>query len=223
MSLINQALKLEQQKRHAANGPIAPMVSRMSHRRQNDKLPLLLFGFTGMGMLLAASVTAIFYFGSEFLGSEKTLASESTSPPVEAISARELPSRLQEEQTAPKIEDLLGSLSEDQLSTVQKMLLNREAASTPKAERPPIEKESALLPSSKASSLSEISQIQDIVDSYSVQGIRKSGQDTRVFLSGKIRKIGDIVDIENGIQLIGFTETALVFRNAKGERFKKAL
>ncbi len=174
-------------------------------------------------MLLAASVTAIFYFGSEFLGSEKTLASESTPPPFEALAAQESPSVVQEEQAAPKIEDLLGTLSEDQLSTVQKMLLDREAASTPQAENPLVEEASVSQPSSTELSLSELSRIQDIVDSYSVQGIRKSGQESRVFLSGKIRKIGDIVDIENGIQLIGFTETALVFRNAKGQRFEKAL
>lgn len=222
MSLINQALKLEQQKRHVSDGPIAPMVSRMSRRRHNDKVPLLLFGFTGMGMLLAASVTAIFYFGSDFLQSEKTLASNST-PPHMGVTASAPPVEVSEEKAASEIEDLLSTLSKDQLSTVQMMLLEKEAKSKTEA-RPKIQPEnSKTLTNNEAPTLAETSRIQGIVDSYSVQGIRKSGQNSRVFLNGKIRKIGDTVDIENGIQLIGFTETVLVFETTKGQRFEKTL
>ncbi len=199
------------------------MVSRMSRRGQSDKLPILLFGFTGMGMLLAASVTAIFYFGSDFLDSDKTVASADTPPATQAVTADQAVTGAQDEASKPKIEELLGNLSQDQLSTVQKMLLEREAAEVANSETAPAPQTPPKETSSEQPSLSETSRLQAIVDSYSVQGIRKAGQETRVFLNGRIRKIGDVVDIENRLQLIGFTETTLVFENSSGTRFEKTL
>lgn len=226
MSLINQALKLEQQKRHTYQGPVAPMVSRAARRGHNDKLPLLLFGFTGMGMLLAASVTAIFYFGSDFLDSEKTLATAMT-PEQASLATPSAPQVAASHQTttpdAPRIEELLSTLSQDQLSTVQRMLLEREANQGDAPSMAIALEDSQEQEEQTETNLSEMSRLQSIVDTFSVQGIRKSGQDTRVFLNGKIRRIGDVVDIENSIQLIGFTETALVFSNPDGTRFEKAL
>ncbi len=223
MSLINQALKLEQQKRQTMNGPAAPMVSRIPHRGTSDKMPLLLFGFAGMGMLLAASVTAIFYFGSEFLDSEKSLATATPPAAIEDASATPETPATQTDESAPEIAQLLGALSPDQLSTVQQMLLERENATATTEQSAAPSDQTAENVSAASTSLSELSRIQAIVDSFSVQGIRKSGQETRVFLNGKIRKIGDVVDIENRLQLIGFTETVLVFRDSNGQRFEKAL
>ncbi len=199
------------------------MVSRMSRRGPSDKLPILLFGFTGMGMLLAASITAIFYFGSDFLNSDKTVASATTPPTTQTATADQAAITAQDGAAKPKIEELLGKLSEDQLSTVQKMLLEREAAEVATSETSPDEPSLSQEPTVEQPSLSETSRLQAIVDSYSVQGIRKAGQETRVFLNGRIRKIGDVVDIENRLQLIGFTDTTLVFEDSSGTRFEKTL
>ena len=208
MSLINQALKLEQQRRQTTQGPQAPLASRMAYRSSNDKLPLLLFGFTGMGLLLAASVTAIFYFGAGYLNFDKGLATASTAQ-VEAIPSKsEIPTG---------IEDMLGSLSDDQLSTVQQMLLQRES---PLAQE---EVSAAPDPQAAPGERLKVSSLQDLVDAFSVQGIRKAGQDTRVFLNGKIRRIGDVVDTENDLTLVGFTDTTLIFRSRSGKTFEKGL
>ncbi|MBD5780596.1 hypothetical protein IEN85_13930 [Pelagicoccus sp. NFK12] len=222
MSLINQALKLEQQKRQTQSGPIPPMAGRAPYRGSSNKMPLLLFGFTGMGMLLAASVTAIFYFGSAFLEADKPVAASLSTPP--SVSQSSPAAAAQDTNAEPQLANLLGNLSEDQLSTVQKMLIEREAEYG-KQEPSTLDSPSpatTVAPEAEVD-LSDISRLQGVVDSFSVQGIRKAGTDTRVFLDGKIRKIGDIVDIENRLQLIGFTESTLVFRDPSGRRFEKAL
>ncbi|MDQ8180500.1 hypothetical protein [Pelagicoccus sp. SDUM812005] len=223
MSLINQALKLEQQKRHTETTPVAPMVTRMAQRRSRDKMPLLLFGFTGMGMLLAASVTAIFYFGSEFLESDKALATTTLPPAASSEAPQDASSPAAPADAEPQIEELLGQLSPDQLSTVQQMLLERDSEQPDGEAVATNETAPADQSESPSHSLSDLSRLQAIVDSYSVQGIRKAGAETRVFLNGRIRKIGDVIDIENRLQLIGFTETALIFRDSSGQRFEKAL
>lgn len=221
MSLINQALKLEQQKRQTQTPHQTPLVGRMAQRGNSNKLPMLLLGFTGMGMLLAASVTAIFYFGSGYLESEKSLAVGM--PPQDgtqiiSTSTNQVGNTANTLTQSGEIASILGTLSPDQLSTVQKMLLEREAASPSTTETEPEASEPA-----NAIERSEVSRIQDLVDSFSVQGIRKAGSDTRVFLNGKIRRIGDIVDIENGLKLVGFTETNLVFKSRSGITFQKSL
>lgn len=224
MSLINQALKLEQQKRHAPSGPQPPMMHRMARQNNSSKLPLLLVGLTGMGMLLAVSITAIFYFGSDFLNSGKGLASAATPQTDEQTNAQTAASSPQSESQPEQFSTLLDQLSPEQLSTVQQMLLEREQSETTAIAAPSEPADSSsptdLLP--PQIDLSEKSRLQDLVDAYSVQGIRKAGQDTKVFLNGKIRRIGDVVDIENKIVLVGFTETALVFR-ANGNAYEKSL
>lgn len=220
MSLINQALKLEQQRRQTTQGPQAPLASRMAYRGSNDKLPLLLFGFTGMGMLLAASVTVIFYFGAGYLDSDKGLA-ESPAPQRQTSLATASTAQVEaipsKSEVPTALEDMLGSLSDDQLSTVQQMLLQRES---PLAQE---EVSAAPDPQAAPGERLKVSSLQDLVDAFSVQGIRKAGQDTRVFLNGKIRRIGDVVDTENDLTLVGFTDTTLIFRSRSGETFEKGL
>lgn len=226
MSLITKALKHEQQRRHAHSGPIAPMVSRMTQRRASDKLPLILFGFTGMGMLLAASIAAIFYFGSDYLGSGLTAFAGSPKPESDSVptlsndSAKATPPGTQ---TTDNLQELLGALTKEQLSTVQSMLLEAKNP-TGQSPRPNASSETDSANETQPDlTIAEQKRVQSRVDTFSVQGIRKSGQETRVFLSGKIRKIGDVVDIETGLQLIGFTESALVFQIPSGHRFEKPL
>ncbi|MBK1876303.1 hypothetical protein [Pelagicoccus mobilis] len=225
MSLINQALKLEQQKRQGANTPQAPMVAQFAHRRQNSNLAVLLIGFTGMGMLLAASVTAIFYFGNGFLEQGNQDLARSEAPAQTSLASAPAPSpSAPAEQEDPR-ESILTSLTQEELSTVQQMLAEREKRSASESTAPataaPETQEQP--PADTQAKLSTISQIQDIVDAYSIQGIRKAGKDTRVFLNGKIRRIGDVIDLEHDLRLVGFTETDLVFRTADGRNYKKAL
>ncbi|EDY81899.1 hypothetical protein VDG1235_1519 [Verrucomicrobiia bacterium DG1235] len=225
MSLINQALKLEQQKRHAPSGPQPPMVSHMARHGQSDRLPLILIGFTGMGLLLAFSISAIFYFGSGYLKGETALAAQSQTPQLATPSSDKEHSPTSESPTtdAAELTDLLSELSSDQLSTVQKMLLEREQATNPS--KAATETKTANQPAvvTNELDLAEVSRIQELVDGFTVQGIRKAGKETRVFLDGKIRRIGDVVDIENGLVLVGFTEIALIFHTQTGQSFEKAL
>lgn len=227
MSLINQALKLEQQRRHTESAPVPPMVSRLANQRQSSsRWPMILLGMTGMGALLAVSLTAVFYFGSGYLSKgERDLA---LSIPSEEISSQAIPvpDKKPAESTAnqgdpEEIEALLGSLSNDELSTVQQMLREREASQTAtdgKEERASQPQQTAVSPD-----LAKLSKIQEVVDGFSIQGIRKAGKDSRVFLNGKIQRIGDIVEIEHSIVFVGFTDTALVFKIPSGHAFKKPL
>lgn len=217
MSLINQALKLEQQRRHTSHLPQAPMVSRLAAQRHGaSRWPMILFGITGMGALLAVSITAILYFGRGFLDQrgETSLAAATEAAPVQAppVTQEAAPS------DQPKtIENLVGTLSAEQLATVQQMLLEKDAQAKSPTEDSPQPEERA------TPSLSDLDKIQKVVDGFSVQGIRKAGQDSRVFLNGKIQRIGDTINIEHGLVLIGFTDSSLVFRDASGHSFEKTL
>lgn len=213
MSLINQALKLEQQRRQASSGTLPPMATRLYAGRRSDRMPVLLVGFTAMGMLLAASVTAIFYFGSEYLDTgNKAIASSAETPSAPASASDSTASDLAE----PALETLLGALSGEQQATVQQMLLEKQGAATESADA-----ERATAPDS--ATLAERARIQEQVDGYSVQGIRKAGQATRVFLNGKIQRLGDVLDLETGLTLIGFTDQELVFEDSQGFRYQKSL
>lgn len=222
MSLINQALKLEQQRRHTETRPAPPMVTRAyAAQRRGDRFPLLLVGFTGLGTCLALGAAAFFYFGSQYLEGESSPALASSQPSQETApvvapeqSTEPAPQAAASENQPQAIESLIGSLSQDQLTTVQKMLLEREQAE--------------LLESSQSrevvpATTEELIQTQALVDSFSVQGIRKAGVDTRVFLNGKIKRLGDVVDIGSGLKLVGFNETSLVFEDPNGNRYAKAL
>ncbi|MDQ8204464.1 hypothetical protein [Pelagicoccus sp. SDUM812003] len=217
MSLINQALKLEQQRRHVDARPVAPMVSRaMARRGRGGNLTAALVGFTGLGVALAIGAGAFFYFGSQYLeGSDKTLAAD-VGAKDEPISERAdpVPTSSVEKQTVPPekeqvVQALLGALSEEQISTVQKMLLENQAREAEPA-KPQI-------------SIEERIQIQEKVDSFTIQGIRKSGAASRVFLNGKIKRIGDVVDIEYDLVLRGFNDTSLIFEDRAGNRYAKPL
>lgn len=229
MSLINQALKLEQQRRQTTHVPQAPMIGHMARRGQRSNLSMMLLGITGMGLLLAVSVTAILYFGNGYLEQkESSLASSQSSAeapsPTSTTKATPQTGEAEPAKAAP-LENLLGTLSQEQLSTVQQMLQQQARQEQQAALKPqtPQQTEPPSTQSVEETPIAKITQIQDIVDAYSVQGIRKAGQDTRVFLNGKIRRIGEVVDLEHDLRLIGFTDNDLVFRTPDGRTYKKPL
>lgn len=230
MSLINQALKLEQQRRHTDSSPVPPMVSRLSSQRHtSSRWPMILLGMTGMGALLAISLTAIFYFGSDYLNKDDSSLAlsipNSELPDSEATTAATgSVTKTAASGNPDEIEALLGTLSSEELTTVQQMLLEREAAKkSENQENVAIAKASSPEQAAPQIDLATLSKIQETVDGFTVQGIRKAGKDSRVFLNGKIQRIGDVVEIENNIVLAGFTETALVFKIPSGHAFKKPL
>lgn len=200
------------------------MVTQMAHSGRRNNLSMIVFGFTCLGLLLAASVTTIFYFGGEYLdqrggslASGQTLETETALPtPQNPVSENSTPQQGQ-------VEKMLGDLSAEELSTVQQMLAERAAkeADAIKIDTPSNNPELEN-PISESPSVN-LAQIQDRVDGYSVQGIRKAGKDTRVFLNGKIRRIGETIDLEIDLRLVGFTEDHLLFRTPDGTGFKKAL
>lgn len=195
------------------------MVSRAMARQSQSNLPLVLFGFTGAGLVLAAAVTAFFYFGSQFL-------EKSDSPSLATAEVAPVPSELPTAQptspdaplpAASNVASLVEGLSEEQLSTVQKMLVDRQRVIETEAETT-LEND---LPA--PDDTDELLRLQGLVDGFSVQGIRKAGKETRVFLNGRIHRLGDVVDVASGLSLIGFNEFELIFQDAKGHRFTKPI
>lgn len=201
-------------------GPVPPMVSRAMRRDSESKLPLLLIGFTGMGALFAAAITGIVYFGSQYLdGSQPSTGNSPALASAEPAQAEVV--RSQPASGDLKLDAIIATLSTEQLSTVQSMLLEKREQDEPVQQQ---QQQIATATTEKAPSHgAELARIQEIVDQFSVQGIRKSGQDTRVFLNGKIQKLGDVVDLEAGIRLIGFTSEDLVFEDPQGRRYTKML
>lgn len=225
MSLINKALKLEQQKRQTHSAPPPPMASQMAYRGRRSNFSTLLLGFTGMGLLLAVSITTILYFGNSFLeqrgGTFATGGDSQTGSQEHTSEANPEEATVQSKNDSEKVESIIGNLSDEQLSTVQKMLLERGGDQSPTGEiqAPPSQEPTETNPAE----ISAVVKIQEVVDGYSVQGIRKAGKETRVFLNGKIRRIGEVVDLELGLRLVGFNDDYLVFQTSDGSQFKKAI
>jgi len=209
MSLINEALKLEQKKRSQATAAYETMGMRPSaavYRRGESKLTAILAAFAGMGLLIAVSLGAVLHFGAQ-----NTAESAAKGPEAGPTTASR--SHTQENAVEAKQAASPENSSSPELDAAQ----SKEIGAAPAAA------EIIAAAAKSAPSHAELARIQAIVDSFTVQGIRKAGQDSRVFMDGKIRRIGETVEIEHGLVLLGFTDTSLVFRSRSGHAFQKSL
>ncbi len=212
MSLINKALQQEQQRRNINFDACPPMVTR-AMRRQGERGPALLLAFAAVGLLIAGGTTAFFYFGASYLGDVQVAVAspEQTSPHAAAL--------------ATIADDAAATATAEPIATVRKML-DEQAIEPLALETPDTALANADQPDSpaaeKTASITETQiQTQAFVDKLSVQGVRNLGPESRVFLSGKIRKIGDMVDLATGLTLARVEENQLIFEDRDGFRYTK--
>lgn len=225
MSLINKALKLEQQRRQTNNhAPAPPMVAHMARQGRQNNVAVILAAFTGIGLIIAVVIAATLHFGSDYLeGKGGTLAK---SPNTHDSSLSDRAETITSADTSKSANSSKSKAQQkSELSPVQQMLVDRSEESKPPELKPSAENPtvSPAQETTTSAPLAKTVHLQDIVDNYSIQGIRKAGKDTRVFLNGRIRRIGEVIDLEHGLKIVGFTEDYLIFRASDGQSYKKAI
>lgn len=215
MSLINKALQQEQQRRHINYDAAPPMVTR-ALKRQGERGAGIVVAFALLGLVLSGGTAAFFYFGSSYLGSATlTVASPSETPNSSAALANS--------STQPAPEQATPSENTHvPIATIKKMLDEKTEA----LERIALEQPLPAVTSEPAAPVKpaygdEQIRRQGVVDNFTVQGIRKSATDTRVFLNGKIQKLGDTVDLANGLALVALNDNQLVFQDLAGFTYTK--
>jgi hypothetical protein len=61
------------------------------------------------------------------------------------------------------------------------------------------------------------------IDNLKVAGIRASATDSKVLMNDRVYRLGDIVDHEMGLKLVGITSNSLTFEDEKGGRYTRTL
>lgn len=245
MSLINQALKKEQQRRSLNLRDAPPNIPTYdsgnvgnglspSTRQSNRSLTLLL-GFTGVGAVLLLIGGGFIYFGKSYLkkisdtpivaqdikGDETTFAAGSTETP------------------RPTVSDILGEIEEETQPNEPEQASGDEIATPENATDAPAEPVAAEEPSESVTPGEETEtgtpaddtpaepaydyKIQDLIDEMQVLGYRSAGMNSRLLMNGRVYKINDLVNNEHGLRFIGSDGESLVFETPSGYRYRKPL
>lgn len=240
MSLINQALKKEQQRRSLnLKSPPSDVptydsepltASRLSRSgRSKNTLPILL-GFTALGAVLLLGGGAFVYFGKSFLSNlnlapivaeadseTANTASLASSNSSNSLSAALAGNRLRAEATDSITTESAVASQENTLSAP----LETEAAHLPEvSNRAPAETATVGLVAEKPEFNLEI---QHFIDGLVVHGFRSAGANSRLLMNGRVFKLNDFVSHELAIRFKGSRNGALVFEDSRGYQYEKPL
>jgi len=59
------------------------------------------------------------------------------------------------------------------------------------------------------------------IENIKVAGIRASATDSKVLMNDRVYRIGDIVEHEMALKLVGITSNSLTFEDERGGRFTR--
>jgi hypothetical protein len=231
MSLINQALKKEQQRRlHQLRDSAEPIPTIHSfdgdRKRDSDSGNLkILLGLLGFGALMLVIGGSFIYFGKAYLAdlqSSATLAQAPAEAPTPQTSFASNPNsqneRLQSEPEFPK---------QAKIEPVE--VPSQDLSSNPY----PNENLEAIVPAIESASERSGTQtepqailnleFQNYIDSLQVHGYRSAGENSRLLMSGRVFKLNDIVDHERGLIFRGSDKDHLIFEDSSGNQYKKLL
>ncbi len=244
MSLINQALKKEQQRRslnlrgdsvsdiptydsgNVGNG-LSPSV------RQSNRSLSILLGFTGVGALLLVLGIGFVYFGKSYLNqlnstpmvaqAETSTSFAAETPETPAITATDILNEIEEENQEPQTAETAFSVEIENPDSESPSPLEPivEGASDAEPKEGEAE-ESATVEETPAEPEYDF-KIQDLIDEMQVLGYRSAGINSRLLMNGRVFKIDDIIDNERGIRFIGSDGESLVFEAPSGYRYRKPL
>jgi|ETNmetMinimDraft_22_1059887.scaffolds.fasta_scaffold00049_10 hypothetical protein len=228
MSLINQALKKEQQRRslnlqspkqEIPSYESQPLSANQVVRRDQARSPLpLLVGFASLGLFLLVCGGAAVYFGKSYLSSlapEQAAAAKAPAAPETAPTP--VANALQnKEANAQAVDAVVAEVEAPSPSEApdspQETVSNESSPANPPAtvETPPEEPKFNLA-------------AQAHVDELQVHGFRSAGPNSRLLMSGRVYKIGDIVSHEFALRFRGAENGTLIFVDANGLRYEKPL
>ncbi len=240
MSLINQALKKEQQRRSLNlrdSSPEIPVYDTAnagnglspSTRKGNRSLSLLI-GFSGVGLVLLLLGGAFVYFGKSYLSqldSTPVVAQNEQSP---SLASRGSPLtqtvRILEEiesdsAAAAESVEAVAAEPESQAPIIDAPVVDAPVIDAP-VEDLAVDAETELAPPAEPEPQYDY-KIQDFVDQLQVFGYRSAGDDSRLLMNGRVYKLNDIVDNERGLKFLGNEGENLIFEAPSGYRYSKPL
>ena len=237
MSLINQALKKEQQRRSlnlkrepldiTAVDPQPLTASQVAHRDQAKKPLKLLIGFSGLGAFLLVCGGAFIYFGKAYLSTLQpttTIAASSEvpeipqSPPVARTPIAQVHEILDAQAEKAANAEAIAAATNN-AETEPATIVESTPPENPEPES--VVSDDALIPESIGPQFS--AEAQTVLDEFQIHGFRSAGANSRLLMNGRVYKIGDMVNNEFGLRFVGASEGALVFQDASGYRYEKPL
>lgn len=238
MSLINQALKKEQQRRSLNIKTPSPDIPTYESEpltasevaRRNSKNPLgVLIGFAGLGLVMLVCGGAFVYFGKSYLsnlnhpsvvanaesGEAKTtsLASSKPSNPLSSALATSAKAVDAVEEVSTKNVDAI--LEDTPSVTADPIASLEEPEVVPATEIPAV----GPVPEKAAFKI----EVQTAIDVLEVHGFRDAGSNSRLLMSGRVFRLNDFVNHQLGIQFIGSRDGQLVFKDSLGFEYTKSL
>jgi hypothetical protein len=242
MSLINQALKKEQQRRSLnLNESISDIPTYDSGNlgnglspsvRQNNRSLSILLGFTGVGAFLLILGIGVVYFGKSYLNqlnstpmvsqadTGTSFAAEPPETPETNVTSTE--SEIQAEGKDP-LTEIVTSIDVADVESPAEPAPETELGETDGTETPESPEEEPALAEAEVSKPEYDFKIQNLIDEFQVLGYRSAGANSRLLMNGRVFKLNDIVDNERGLRFIGSNGESIVFETPSGYRYYKPL
>jgi len=241
MSLINKALKKEQQRR-IGSPPDAALYTLSSHspararQRQDNRNITILVGFVCMGLFVLGLSGAFVYFGSQYLakqesgdGAESSTALAS-SEQIEEASTSAPKSIIKKAEDAASKNDEIATQTDTAAASPKES--SKPIAATPgpaiasaqtAAVPAPINPEADLIDPNEQIDRNGDPEIWAFVDGLKIQGIRAAGAQSRLLLNGRVYKIGFTIDRRFGLKFKDADEQAIYFEDQHGRIYDKML
>ena len=219
MSLINEALKKAQKQRTGEAPPLASLPAiggeapaRIAGRTKSAPLTALLVRLGGGVAALAVVIVAAL-----FLFRDKPAATAATPPPAVAATAPVAPPDVPA--TAPRATGNTFVLPiapppEPVTAKPEPAAASVAPVPAPEPEKPAPDRAAAPPPRLEPRATTFIENIR-------VAGIRASGTDSKVLMNDRVYRIGDLVEHELGLRLVGITSSSLTFEDERGGRYTR--
>jgi len=242
MSLINQALKKEQQRRSLnLNESISDIPTYDSGNlgnglspsvRQNNRSLSILFGFTGVGAFLLILGIGVVYFGKSYLNQLNSTPTVSQAdagtsfaaepPETPETNVTSTKSEIQAEGKDP-LTEIVTSIDVADVESPAEPAPETELGETDGTETLESPEEEPALAEAEVSKPEYDFKIQNLIDEFQVLGYRSAGANSRLLMNGRVFKLNDIVDNERGLRFIGSNGESIVFETPSGYRYYKPL
>jgi len=245
MSLINQALKKEQQRRSLNLRDAPPDIPTYDSgnvgnglspsTRQSNRSLALLIGFTGVGAVLLLIGGGFIYFGKSYLKqinttpivaqetSEETAFASGPTEEAPVATVSDILEEIEEEKQALRPEQVPGD--EVAASTSESDANDDPMAAEAAADSVTAEDETASNTDPADAPTEPVFdyKIQDLIDEMQVLGYRSAGVNSRLLMNGRVFKLNDTVNNEHGLRFIGSDGESLIFEAPSGYRYRKPL
>lgn len=233
MSLINQALKKEQQRRSLnLQSPTQgipsyesqPLSANQVVRRDQGRNPLpLLVGFASLGLFLLVCGGAAVYFGKSYLSSLAPAQVAAAKAPDATVNATPEPAptpvanaRQNKKANAQAVDAVITETETPSPSKAADSAPGTISSESSPANRPADAIEPPEEPKFNLAAQAHVDELQ-------VHGFRSAGPNSRLLMSGRVYKIGDIVSHEFALRFRGAENGTLIFVDTNGLRYEKPL